>query len=195
VVAARFFSAGETGGVERVSWLVAVVRRLWRELLGFGVVGIVGYVSDAVFINLLYHHVPSVVASAIAISISTLVAYVGNRFWTFRRRERRETGAEVGLFVLVSAGGFLITVFCVWFTEHVIGANSRLAVNLAQLGAGQVLGTLFRFWACHRYVFPEATALIAAQPGAPAAESLAAGSVPGQSVGHEDSTSDSLVQG
>jgi putative flippase GtrA len=174
---------------------VAVVRRLWRELLGFGAVGIVGYVSDAVFINLLYHHVPSVVASAIAISISTLVAYAGNRFWTFRHRERRETGAEVGLFVLVSAGGFLITVFCVWFTEHVIGANSRLAVNLAQLGAGQVLGTLFRFWACHRYVFPEATAQIAAQPGAPAAESLAAGSVPGQSAGHEGSTSDSLVQG
>ena len=175
-----------------MSWLVAAVRRLWRELLGFGAVGIVGYISDAIFINLLYHHVPSVLASAIAISISTLVAYVGNRFWTFRNRERRETGAEVGLFVLVSAGGFLITVFCVWFTEHVIGANSRLAVNLAQLGAGQVLGTVFRFWACHRYVFPEAGAAvrIAAQPGAPAAESLAE-----HSVGDKDSTSDSLVQG
>jgi putative flippase GtrA len=138
-----------------VSWLVAVVRRLWRELLGFGAVGIVGYICDAIVINLLYHHVPSVLASAIAVSVSTLIAYFGNRFWTFRRRERRETRAEFGLFVLVSAGGFLITVFCVWFTQHVLGADSRLAVNLAQLGAGQVLGTLFRFWACHRFVFPE----------------------------------------
>ena len=138
-----------------MSWLVAVVRRLWRELLGFGVVGAFGYVSDAIVINLLYHHVPSVLASAIAVSVSTLVAYAGNRFWTFRRRERRETRAEFGLFVLVSAGGFLIAVFCVWFTQHVLGQNSRLAVNVAQLGAGQVLGTLFRFWACHRYVFPE----------------------------------------
>jgi putative flippase GtrA len=134
---------------------VEVVRRLWRELLGFGVVGAVGYVSDAIVINLLYHHVPSVLASAIAVSISTLVAYAGNRFWTFRLRERRETKAEFGLFALVSAGGFFIAVFCVWFTEHVLGQDSRLAVNIAQLGAGQVLGTLFRFWACHRYVFPE----------------------------------------
>ena len=173
-----------------MSWLVAVVRRLWRELLGFGVVGVVGYISDAILINVLYHHVPSVLASAIAISVSTVIAYLGNRFWTFRRRERRETRAEIGLFVLVSAGGFFITVFCVWFTEHVIGANSRLAVNLAQLGAGQVLGTLFRFWACHRYVFPETAVRIAAQPGAPAAESLA-----GSAAGGADSESDSLVQG
>jgi putative flippase GtrA len=147
-----------------VAWLVALVRRLWRELLGFGAVGIVGYIADAIIINLLYHHVPSVLASAIAISISTVIAYLGNRFWTFRRRDRREAGAEFGLFALVSAGGFLITVGCVWFTEHVIGADSRLAVNLAQLGAGQVLGTLFRFWACHRFVFPETRPLARSIP-------------------------------
>ena len=167
-----------------MAWLVAVVRRLWRELLGFGVVGVVGYVSDAIVINLLYHHVSSVLASAIAVSVSTVVAYLGNRFWTFRRRERRETGAEFGLFALVSAGGFLITVFCVWFTEHAIGADSRLAVNLAQLGAGQVLGTVFRFWACHRFVFPEGPGAVAA-PRAPAEES---------SAEYKDSESDSLVQ-
>jgi putative flippase GtrA len=138
-----------------VARLVAVVRRLWRELLGFGAVGAVGYVSDAIFLNLLYHRVPSVLASAIAVSISTLVAYAGNRFWTFRKRDRRETRAEFGLFVVVSAGGFLIAVGCVAFTEHVLGLDTRLAVNIAQLGAGQVIGTLFRFWACHTYVFPE----------------------------------------
>lgn len=138
-----------------MSWLVAIVLRLWREMLGFGAVGVVGYAADAILINLLYHHVPSVLASAVAVAVSTVVAYLGNRFWTFRHRERRETGAEFGLFALVSAGGFGITVGCVWFTQHVVGVDSRLAVNIAQLGAGQVLGTLFRFWACHRFVFPE----------------------------------------
>jgi len=148
-----------------VSWLVGLVRRLWRELLGFGVVGAVGYVSDAIVFNLLYRQVPSVLASAIAVSISTVVAYVGNRFWTFRARERRQTRAEFGLFVLVSAGGFLITVSCVWFTRYVLGDDSRLAANVAQLGAGQVLGTLFRFWACHVYVFPESGATRADDAG------------------------------
>ena len=167
-----------------MSWSVAVVRRLWRELLGFGAVGVVGYVSDAIVINLLYHHVASVLASAIAVSISTVVAYLGNRFWTFRHRDRRDTGAEFGLFALVSAGGFLITVFCVWFTEHVIGADSRLAVNLAQLGAGQVLGTLFRFWACHSFVFPEAPGSVV--PPRPQADE--------STTGYHGSDSDSLVE-
>jgi putative flippase GtrA len=147
-----------------VAWLTTLVRRLWRELLGFGAVGVVGYVGDAIVINLLYHRVPSVLASAIAISVSTVIAYLGNRFWTFRSRDRRETGAEFGLFALVSVGGCLITVGCVWFVEYVVGTNSRLAVNLAQLGAGQVLGTLFRFWACHRFVFPEARPLARSIP-------------------------------
>lgn len=163
--------------------LVAVIRRLWRELLGFGVVGAVGYGSDAIVFNLLYHRVPSVIASAIAVSISTLIAYAGNRFWTFRRRERRETRAEFVLFAVVSGGGFLIALFCVWFTVHVLGQDSRLAVNIAQLGAGQVLGTLFRFWACHRYVFPE-------QAG-PAAASAPVDAVRPEYTG---SDSDSLVQ-
>lgn len=151
-----------------MSWLVGLVRRLWRELLGFGVVGAIGYISDAIVFNLLYRQVPSVFASAIAVSLSTMVAYAGNRFWTFRARERRETRAEFGLFVLVSAGGFLITVSCVWFTKYVLGDDSRLAANIAQLGAGQVLGTLFRFWACHMYVFPESSATRAdgAEPAA-----------------------------
>jgi putative flippase GtrA len=168
-----------------VSRLVAVVRRLWRELLGFGVVGAVGYASDAIVLNVLYQRVPSVLASAIAVSISTLVAYAGNRFWTFRKRERRETRAEFGLFVVVSAGGFLITVGCVAFTEHVLGLDSRLAVNIAQLGAGQVLGTLFRFWACHTYVFPEQTGGAEPAPSRPAGRS---------GTEYQGSESDSLLR-
>lgn len=162
-----------------------MVRRLWRELLGFGVVGAVGYAADAIVLNILYQRVPSVVASAIAVSISTLVAYAGNRFWTFRKRERRETRAEFGLFVVVSAGGFLITVGCVAFTEHVLGLDSRLAVNIAQLGAGQVLGTLFRFWACHTYVFPE-------QLGGP--EPAGSGQAAPPALEYQDSESDSLLR-
>lgn len=162
------------------------MRRLWRELVGFGVVGTVGYVSDAIVLNLLYRQVPSVLASALAVSFSTLVAYAGNRFWTFRARERRQTRAEFSLFVLVSVGGLLIAVACVWFTKHVLGYDSRLATNIAQLGAGQVLGTLFRFWACHVYVFPESapTGPVGATPPAPAP--LA---VPGPAEAYQESDS------
>jgi putative flippase GtrA len=172
---------------------MGLVRRLWRELLGFGVVGAIGYVSDAIVFNLLYRHAPSLLASAAAVSVSTLVAYAGNRFWTFRKRERLQTRAEFGLFVLVSAGGFLITVSCVWFTKYVIGDDSRLAANLAQLGAGQVLGTLFRFWACHVYVFPE-SGQTAADGAASAGQAPTGSNAPIESVsGYQES--DSLVQG
>lgn len=135
--------------------LIGVVRRLWRELVGFGLVGVVGYFTDALMINLLYGRVHSVVASAVGVTLSTIVAYLGNKLWTFRRREQRAAGTEAGLFLLVSAGGFLLTVASVGFTVHVLGYHGRVAVNVAQLIVGQVLGTLFRFWACHRWVFPE----------------------------------------
>jgi putative flippase GtrA len=138
-----------------VGGLTGVLRRLWRELVGFGVVGVVGYLTDALTINVLYGRVPSVVASAAGVTLSTVVAYLGNKFWTFRKRDQRSTGTEAGLFLLVSAGGFLITVASVWFTVHVLGYSGRVAVNVAQLIAGQALGTLLRFWACHALVFPE----------------------------------------
>jgi hypothetical protein len=50
----------------------------------------------------------------------------------------------------------LITAACVAFNEYALGYKSLLAANIAQFIFGQGLGTVFRFWAMHMWVFPEA---------------------------------------
>lgn len=150
-------------------WAVEVVRRLWREMVGFSAVGIVGVTCDIATFNLVIgiFHAPKVYGSISGTALGTLVGYVGNRFWVFRRRERRQSAAEVTLYLLVSAGGMLITAACVAFNEYVLGYTSLLAANIAQFIVGQGLGTVFRFWAMHVWVFPETRGQTEAIAGAP----------------------------
>ncbi|HEV2635052.1 MAG TPA: GtrA family protein [Actinocrinis sp.] len=137
-----------------------LVRRLWREMVGFGLVGLVGVTCDIITFNVVLQvmHEPKVVASLCGTGLGTVVGYLGNRFWVFRRRDRRQSTAELLLFILVSVIGMGITAVCVAFNDHVLGNHSVLSANVAQFIFGQGLGTIFRFWACHRWVFPEAAA-------------------------------------
>jgi len=142
------------------SWAVGTVRRLWREMVGFGTVGLVGVTCDIATFNLVIgvFHAPKVYGSLSGTALGTLIGYLGNRFWVFRHRDRRQSTAEITLYLLVSAAGMLITAACVAFNEYVLGYKSLLAANVAQFIVGQGAGTVFRFWAMHLWVFPEAHA-------------------------------------
>lgn len=126
-------------------------------MVGFSMVGIVGVTCDIATFNLVIgvFHAPKVYGSISGTALGTLVGYLGNRFWVFRRRDRRQSTAEITLYLLVSAAGMLITAACVAFNEYVLGYRSLLAANVAQFIVGQGLGTVFRFWAMHVWVFPE----------------------------------------
>ena len=140
------------------SWLARVVQRLWREMVGFSAVGLVGVTCDIITFNVLIagFHAPKVVASLSGNAFGTFVSYLGNRYWVFRKREHRQSAAEISLFVLVSLIAILITATCVAFNEYVLGLRTLIEANIAQFLVGQGLGSIFRFWAMHRFVFPEA---------------------------------------
>jgi putative flippase GtrA len=146
------------------SWAIGIVRRLWREMVGFGAVGLVGVTCDIATFNLLIKvfEAPKVVGSLSGTALGTLIGYLGNRYWVFRHRDRRQSTAEITLFLLVSAVGMLITAACVAFNEYTLGNKSLLAANVAQFIFGQGIGTVFRFWAMHLWVFPEARPVEAA---------------------------------
>lgn len=151
-------------------WVIEIFRRLWREMVGFSAVGIVGVTCDITTFNIVIgvFHAPKVYGSIAGTALGTIVGYLGNRFWVFRRRERRQSAAEITLYLLVSAVGMLITAACVAFNEYVLGYKSLIAANIAQFIVGQGLGTVFRFWAMHVWVFPEShldeLAVLAAPP-------------------------------
>jgi putative flippase GtrA len=152
------------GPLRRLRHLVSdKVVLLLHEMAKFGVVGAVAFVVDVGIFNLLRYHSGSgsflyekpITAKIISTVIATLVAYLGNRFWTFRDRDRVGYAREYALFFVLNAVGLLISVGCLFVSHYLLGLTSPLADNLSANGIGLVLGTLFRFWAYRRWVFPE----------------------------------------
>ena len=137
------------------------MRLLLAQLARFGAVGIVGFVIDVGVFNLLRATLlePSVIHSGpfIAKVISTSLAiganYLGNRYWTFGATKRTQVVREGVEFVVVSVGGMLITLACLWVSHYALGFTSVLADNIAGNVIGLGLGTVFRFAFYRSWVF------------------------------------------
>jgi len=131
---------------------------LWlrfQELAKFGSVGAIAYVVDLGIFNLIRigFDASPILAKVISVAIATLVAWVGNRIWTFKDRRTASRSRELGGFALVNVGGLLIGVLCLWISHYVLGFTSPLADNISGNVIGLGLGTLFRYVAYRRWVF------------------------------------------
>ena len=137
------------------------MRKLLAQFSRFGVVGLVGLGVDLGVFNLLRltvldpHHVQhgSFWAKLISTSLAIIVNWLGNRYWTFRHVRRPHWVREAIEFALVSIGGLLISLGCLWVSQYVFHQTSLLADNIATNGFGLVLGTAFRFTFYRLWVF------------------------------------------
>ena len=142
--------------------LRASVDTVYREIVKFGAVGAVAFVVDTAVFNLLrfglfsvdgpFEHKP-LTAKVASAFVATIVAWLGNRYWTFRHRRRASRRREFVLFVAMNVAGLAIALACLAFSHYVLGLRSALADNIAGNGVGLALGTLFRFWAYKTFVF------------------------------------------
>ena len=150
---------------------------LVREMLKFGMVGAVAFVIDLGGYNLLVFgpgllqdepllNDKPLTARIISASLATLVAWLGNRLWTFRHRRNRQAAHELALFVFFNVVAMVIAVVCLSISRYVFDLHSQLADNITNLfGIG--LGTLFRFWSYRKFVFAGTAAESAPDVGAP----------------------------
>lgn len=136
--------------------------RLIHEAAKFGVVGLVALVVDVGLFNLLRFaggegplYEKPLTAKALSVAVATVVAYAGNRFWTFRHRARTGYAREYLLFFVLNGVGMAIAVGCLWVSHYLLGLRSPLADNVSANVVGLALGTLFRFWSYRRWVFTE----------------------------------------
>ena len=129
---------------------------LLRELLKFGVVGGVAFIVDVGLFNLILHLTDKPLSSKTVSTVAaTTVAYLGNRYWTFRKRSRSRVRREYTLFFVLNGLGLAIALTCLFVSHYLLGFTSTLADNVAANGVGLALGTAFRFWSYRRWVFPE----------------------------------------
>jgi putative flippase GtrA len=76
-------------------------------------------------------HEGPVVAKIVSTSLAIVVNWVGNRYWTFGPHRRPQALREGFEFVLVSVGGMLIGLACLWVSHYVLGYTSVLADNVS----------------------------------------------------------------
>lgn len=135
--------------------------RIVTQFLRFSLVGGLGFVVDVALFNALritvlapeaLHEGP-VLAKVASTLVAIAVNWLGNRHWAFRANHRRPAPREALEFVLVSLGGMVIGVACLWVSHYALGFTSLLADNIASNVVGLALGALFRFWLYRTWVF------------------------------------------
>jgi putative flippase GtrA len=150
--------------VERSTSLLRAVygrfSHLIHEVGKFGVVGAICYGIDVAIFNVCLGltHEP-ITSKTISTVIAASCAFVGNRFWTWRDRERSSLPREYFLYFLFNLVGLVISVLCLGLSHYLLGAvwpsifRTTLADNISGNLLGVGLASLFRFWAFRRYVF------------------------------------------
>ena len=135
--------------------LIDRLRALRQELAKFGTVGFISLLVDLAVFNLVLQLLPDkpLTAKVLSTAVSATNAFVLNRHWSFRHRERTTLRREYGLFLVLNAVGLAISLLCLSISHYVLGFESVLASNLAANGVGLVLGTAFRFWSYRRFVW------------------------------------------
>ncbi len=144
---------------------------LVHELGKFGIVGVIAVLIADVGSNLLHFQagVGPLAANVIATIVATTVSWAGNRYWTFRHRQRTGVVREGLMFFLLNGVGLGIQLACLGFTTYVLGRHDTLSYNVA-LVIGIGLATLFRYWAYRTWVWRAPPARQdAARPEAPQA--------------------------
>ena len=143
-----------TGSTGLLNTLRQRLASLLSELAKFGVVGAMAFVIDFSLFNVMLHLTDKPLTSKVVSTVTAAAfAFFLNRYWSFKDREKTGVRRESGLFILFNVIGLLIALGCLGLSHYVLGFESKIADNIAANGFGLVLGTTFRFYSYHRWVW------------------------------------------
>ena len=138
-----------------------LVANFRNELGKFGVIGAIAFLIDLVIFNFLRFAGGEGVlfdrpltAKVLSVLVATTFAFAGNRHWTFKERSRSTIRRQYTMFFVFNVIGMVIALSCLGISHYVLGYESALADNISANFVGLILGTMFRFWGYHNWVFP-----------------------------------------
>ncbi len=138
--------------------IVTWVRERRVELLRFGTVGGVAFIVDLGLYNQLQFGEGAlladkvVTAKVISAAAATLVAWLGNRLWTFSHHRTQRPARELLGFGIVNVAALVIAAATVAVSTYVFGFESPLAKNVAAI-VGIGFGTIARYIGYKKFVF------------------------------------------
>ena len=129
-------------------------RQIIHEFAKFGIIGVIGLAITNFGYALLHSHsVGPVTSATIATIVATIVAYIGNRYWSFKHRERTSVPREGLIFFVLNGIGLLIQDTAVAFNAYVLGLEHHKLAEFVALNTGIAIATVFRFWSYRRFVW------------------------------------------
>lgn len=134
---------------------------LVREMGKFGIVGAIAFLADIGLFNVAVRELgmEPLAAKTLSTVVAATLAFLGNRFWTWRHRERSGLAREYLLYFFFNAVGLGIGLACLAISHYGLGSiwprvfKTLVADNISANLVGTALGTLFRFWSYRRFVF------------------------------------------
>ncbi|HEX4788867.1 MAG TPA: GtrA family protein [Actinospica sp.] len=132
------------------------VEHLIHEVAKFGIVGGISYVVTVIanYAYLFFEKNDEITAYIVANVVATGVAYLGNRYWTYKERESGG-GREMALFVAINGIAIAIQAGIATLTTYVLHMNSHVEIFFSKFVLGIAIGMAFRFWCYRTFIFPE----------------------------------------
>lgn len=119
-----------------------------KRVAKFSLVGLIAFFVDFFVFNLLRLEVLGIGplwAKIISVTLATLVAWIGSRYWTFKDGRNPSATREAVWFFLVNGLGLLIAMGCLWVSHYLLDFRSALADNISANVIGAGLGNVFRY--------------------------------------------------
>jgi putative flippase GtrA len=142
--------------VASIGALYGSVKHLVHEVAKFGIVGGLSYVVTIIanYAYLFFQKNDELTAYIVANVVATGVAYLGNRYWTYKEREsggRR----EMALFLAINGVAIAIQAGITALTFYVLGMHSHLEIFFSKFILAIGIGMAFRFWCYRSFIFPK----------------------------------------
>lgn len=123
------------------------VTSLAAQFLRFGSVGFLCFLGGLALVFMLteWLHLHYLLSMAIALLVLNFVGWLLNRHWTFKLRTQR-SWPELARYLLVSGGGFALTLLLLEMLVSGLGINYLLASAIVALLMAVLNFTVHRLW-------------------------------------------------
>jgi putative flippase GtrA len=82
-----------------------------------------------------------------------VVSYRLSRYWTFRHRPPVHADGGRTAFFVINLVTMPLSIFCLWFSRHILHLTDPVADNIAGNVVGALTGQAARFYLFRRFVF------------------------------------------